>query len=115
MREEIVLDTGVKVALAIIRKELLPFTQQTIRMPRSDVSSTVYYLKNPVTQGNTLTVQGISFLIVGDIRQPKPAEEVFRFELTELGELRTRICGECRLEHKALEEIFQKVWGGVIR
>jgi hypothetical protein len=115
MREEIVLEANSKKVLATLRKRLLPFTQQTVRIFGGDVSVKVYYLKPPILKGSTLSVEGVPFLIMGDIRRPNPAEEVFRFEVAEVDDTRTKVCGECKQTVKALEDIFERVWSGIIQ
>jgi hypothetical protein len=113
MREEIELEANSKDVLAKLRIRLLPFTHQTIRIFGGDTAARVYYLKTPIIKGNTLRVEAVPFIIIGEIRRPKPVEEVFRFEVFALDEMRTKICGECRQPLKQLEDIFETVWSGV--
>jgi hypothetical protein len=114
MREEIEVEANSKDVLAKLRTSLLPFTHQTIRIFGGDTATRVYYLKTPIIKGNTLCVEAVPFLIIGEIRRPKPVEEVFRFEVLALDEKRTKICAECKQTLKPLEDIFEKVWNGLI-
>lgn len=113
--EEAKIKASSKDLLASIRAELAPFTHHTVRVYGGDAMVKIYYLKPPFFNHNTVSVYGIPFLVAGDLRRARPAEEVFRFELAELGEKRTRLSGECRQSLKELEEIFQHVWHGVVR
>jgi hypothetical protein len=110
MREEIILEAKPRDILYKIRKSMIPFVNHPFPSLHGDNFRSEDYLRYPVIEGNTLTVSYVNFFIMGEIREPSPPDEVFRFEITEVDATRIKVIGECEKTLNHFVDIFNKVW-----